>query len=89
MNNDRIVKLVYEILGEFDRCYFENSIYELGEVWINIIDFSYEKYRHGEIQDSELEKYREKLLYDYLINGKKVIRKVVTNFEITTENNKE
>lgn len=84
MKEKRILGLVKDLLDEYDRGIWENIRYiDLADEWLNIIDYTmvdYEKYG-----SDGLEEKREKLLYDYLFNNKKLITKTTIDYEIVED----
>ena len=64
---DRILRLVYDLLNEYDIEMWENIDYiDLAYFWVKMIKETSKKY------DSlvEVEKIRENLLYEYLFDNK-------------------
>ena len=87
MKEKRILGLVKDLLDEYDRGIWESIRYiDLADEWLNIIDYTmldYKKYG-----SEGLEEKREKLLYDYLFNNKKLITKTTVDYEIVEDDYK-
>lgn len=84
MKEKRILGLVKDLLDEYDRGYWENIRYiDLADEWLNILNYTMTDYRESE--NDGLEKKREKLLYDYLFNNKKLITKTTIDYEIVED----
>jgi len=66
--NERIFKLIYELLDEYDIEVWEDIQYiELADFWVKMIKETSKRYKKLDLL--ELEKLREDLLYDYLFNN--------------------
>lgn len=64
---ERIFKLIYELLNEYDIEVWEDIQYiELADFWVKMIKETSKRYKKLDL--SELEKLRENLLYEYLFN---------------------
>ena len=85
-NNHQPIKFkqVLDLLDELDRSYWESIRYvDLADEWLNIVDYTMVDYDKYGID--VLEEKRKKLLYDYLINNKKLITKTIVNYEIVDD----
>lgn len=67
MNEERILRLVYDLLDEYDIEIWEDIDYiDLADFWVKMIKETSKKYKDLE----KIEKIREELLYEYLFNNK-------------------
>lgn len=72
MNEERVLNLVYDLLDEYDREYWENINYiDLADAWIHILNHSYdilakEAGSRSAVKISDLEDLRRNMLLDYL-----------------------
>ena len=84
---ERILNIVFNLLEEYDRSYWENIRY-IADVWLNILNYTKFDWNNP-IDKNELVEKRKKLLYDYLFNNKKIITKTVVNYEIVEDDYEE
>ena len=76
MNEDRVLKLVYDLLDQYDRSIWEDIQYiDLANAWINILNHSYETLAKevgskDDVSISDLEDLRKNMLLDYLKGDK-------------------